>query len=189
VFIGGTIAAPFGLQLSPLIVAQSNGAYNITVGEDLNGDSIFNDRPAFATSQTLPANLAVTPIGNFDKAPGPGAPIIPINYGVGVARITTNLRIGRTFNLNRVPERPASGASAADDLAGAEASGARASGPRRYSLTFNVDARNIFNKVNRANPIGNLSSSLFGQSNALAGPPYATGAAVRRIDLQLVFAF
>jgi hypothetical protein len=62
-------------------------------------------------------------------------------------------------------------------------------GPRRYTLTFNLTARNVFNKVNRGNPVGNLSSPLFGQPNSLAGGPYTTGAAVRRVDLQLVFAF
>jgi hypothetical protein len=54
-------------------------------------------------------------------------------------------------------------------------------GSGRYNLTFNVDARNIFNKVNLNNPVGNLSSPLFGQANSIAGGPFSTGAAVRRL--------
>ena len=60
---------------------------------------------------------------------------------------------------------------------------------RRYNLTFSVSARNIFNRVNLAPPTGNLSSPLFGESNALAGGPYSYGSATRRIDLQALFSF
>jgi hypothetical protein len=59
----------------------------------------------------------------------------------------------------------------------------------RYNLTFSVNARNIFNNVNVLSPIGNLSSPLFGQANALAGQPYASATANRRIDLQVQFTF
>jgi hypothetical protein len=52
-----------------------------------------------------------------------------------------------------------------------------------------VDARNIFNRVNLGNPVGNLGSSLFGQANSLAGGPFSNGAAVRRVELQLSFNF
>jgi hypothetical protein len=60
---------------------------------------------------------------------------------------------------------------------------------RRYNLTFSVSARNILNRVNLAPPIGNLSSPLFGESNALAPGPYSFGSATRRIDLQVLFSF
>jgi hypothetical protein len=40
-----------------------------------------------------------------------------------------------------------------------------------------------------ATPVGNLSSPLFGESNGLAGPPYSSSTANRRIDLQLQFSF
>ncbi len=60
---------------------------------------------------------------------------------------------------------------------------------KRYNLTFSVNARNVFNKVNAANPIGNLSSPLFGESNALAGGPFSSSTANRRIDLQVLFNF
>ena len=60
---------------------------------------------------------------------------------------------------------------------------------QRYSMTFSVSARNLFNVVNPATPIGNLSSPLFGQSIGLAGGPFNTQSANRRIDFQMMFAF
>jgi hypothetical protein len=60
---------------------------------------------------------------------------------------------------------------------------------QKYSLTFSANARNIFNNVNPAPPVGNLSSPKFGQSTALAGGPFNTQSANRRIDFQMMFAF
>ena len=60
---------------------------------------------------------------------------------------------------------------------------------RRYSLTFSINARNVLNKVNAATPIGTLSSSSFGQSIALAGGPFSSMAANRKIELQAMFNF
>lgn len=71
----------------------------------------------------------------------------------------------------------------------------RAGGPfgdrssQRYSLTFSTMVHNIFNNVNPAAPIGNLSSEKFGQSLALAGGPFNTQSANRRLDFQMIFAF
>jgi hypothetical protein len=60
---------------------------------------------------------------------------------------------------------------------------------RRYNLTFGVNARNVFNKVNFANPSGILGSRLFDQPNALQSGPFSNSAANRRIDLQATFSF
>jgi hypothetical protein len=60
---------------------------------------------------------------------------------------------------------------------------------RKYSLTFNVLVRNLFNNVNLAAPVGNVNSPYFGQSIALAGGPFGGGAYNRRLDLQAVFSF
>jgi hypothetical protein len=59
----------------------------------------------------------------------------------------------------------------------------------RYSLTLGVSARNLFNRVNLAPPIGNLSSPDFGQSIALAGGIFNSSAANRRVDLIATFSF
>ena len=60
---------------------------------------------------------------------------------------------------------------------------------RRYNLTLGVNVRNVFNKVNTANPSGVLGSGFFDIPNALQGGPFSTGSAVRRVDLQATFSF
>jgi len=61
---------------------------------------------------------------------------------------------------------------------------------RKYSLTFTVSGRNIFNNADYAPPAATLSNpSEFGHFTALAGGPFNTQAANRRIDLQVAFSF
>jgi hypothetical protein len=60
---------------------------------------------------------------------------------------------------------------------------------RRYSLTFSVNARNVLNHVNAATPSGTLTSSHFGESTGLAGGPFSSQAANRKIELQAMFSF
>jgi Carboxypeptidase regulatory-like domain/TonB dependent receptor len=209
--VGGTISLPHAFRLNPFIIASSGQPFNITVGQDLNGDSIFNDRPGFATSATAPANIRVTRYGTFDVAP-PAGQAIPINFAEGSTLFTLNLRLSKTFGLGK---KLAGGAGAAQDrgggggggrggppgggLGGRGLSGA-GGGPggafgggattnKRYNLTFSVSGRNILNRVNLAPPVGTLDSPLFGQSNALAGGPYSFGSATRRVDLQAAFSF
>ena len=91
------------------------------------------------------------------------------------------------------------GAWVGEPLAAAPAVAERGGGPggsmdagasnKRYALTFAVSARNIFNNVNVATPIGTLGTPLFGESNALAGRPYSDNTSNRRIDLQATFTF
>jgi hypothetical protein len=100
-FIGGTVSLPYGFRASPFIIASSGVPFNFTTGQDLNGDSIFNDRPAFATSATLPQNLVVTKFGNFDIAPAATAKIVPPNLGTGPSQFTVNLRLSKTFGFGK----------------------------------------------------------------------------------------
>jgi hypothetical protein len=60
---------------------------------------------------------------------------------------------------------------------------------RRYSLTFSVNARNLFNRENLGTPIGNITSPKFGESVSLAMGPYSGQAASRRVELQASFSF
>jgi hypothetical protein len=48
---------------------------------------------------------------------------------------------------------------------------------------------NIFNTVNLASPIGDIESPLFGRSIALAGGPFNSATANRRISLEMAFRF
>jgi hypothetical protein len=77
-------------------------------------------------------------------------------------------------------------------------------GNRRYNLTLSVNARNVLNHVNPANPIANLgacpdltqgctfsesTSRNFGHSIALVGGPFSSQAANRKLELQAMFSF
>jgi carboxypeptidase family protein len=184
-FISGTMALPHAFQLSPFFVANSGAPFDITVGQDLNGDSIFNDRPAFAIDKTRPAVVA-TRFGTFDKFPTPGEAIIPVNYGTGPGNFALNLRLGKTFGFGGRSERPGNLERTRGNHGGQKPRNAL---DRRYTLTMSVSARNILNHTNLGTRIGNLDSPLFGKSNGLAGSTYSSGGSNRRIDLQLLFAF
>jgi hypothetical protein len=205
-FVGGTIYMPYGLRLNPFILANSGAPFNIVVGQDLNGDSIFNDRPALANTAGPGGRVIVTPYGTFNTVPLPGQPIVPINYGSGPALFSLNLRLSKTVGFG---PKVRAGNVGGDRGPGGGGGGGRGGGlgPRglagggggnplgsaesnhRYNMTFSINARNLLNNVNYAPPVGNLDSPLFGTSNALAGGPFSNGSANRRIDLQLVFAF
>jgi hypothetical protein len=204
-FLGGTVALPYAFRLNPFIVVSSGVPFNITLGQDLNGDSIYNDRPTFATDLTRPS-VVVTPFGTFDTQPLAGQTLVPINYGTSEGRFTMNLRLSKTFGLgSRKPEAAGRGAGGPGGPGGGPGGrghdhggfGRAMGGPlglgaptdRRYSLTFGVAVRNLFNNVNLGVPVGNLSSPLFGEANALAGGPFSTQAANRRVDLQATFNF
>ena len=109
-FFGGTIGLPYAFRLSPFMVASSGSPFNITSPNDLNGDSVFNDRPGFvstttcATTSVSPGNPNVfcTPVGTFDARPdlSPTAErFLPINYGTATAHFTLNLRLTKTFGF------------------------------------------------------------------------------------------
>lgn len=62
-FLGGAInALPWGIRLNPFVTANSGRPFNITIGRDLNGDTLFTERPAFATDLTR-ASVRVTRFG------------------------------------------------------------------------------------------------------------------------------
>ncbi|MGB8890399.1 MAG: carboxypeptidase regulatory-like domain-containing protein [Candidatus Korobacteraceae bacterium] len=204
-FIGGTISLPYALRLSPFIIADSGSPFNIIVGQDLNGDSIFNDRPALSGTAGPGGTVYMTSYGTFNTVPIPGQTIVPINSGTGQALFSLNLRLSKTFGLGpKVEGHGVSGGSHGGGGGGhgggglgGRGLGGPGGGPfifsgetsRKYNLTFSVSARNLLNNVNYAPPIGTLGSPLFGTSNALAGAPFSSGSASRRIDLQMLFSF
>jgi hypothetical protein len=202
-FFGGTIGLPRGFRVSPFIVANSGSPFNISLGSDANGDSFFNDRPAFATSATV--NPVVNQFGSFDLNPGANEQRIPVNLGTTPAQFTANVRLSKTFGIgpkiegasggqqdgnrggNRGPGGPLGGGDRGRGGPGGIFGGERSS--QRYSLTFSANARNLFNNVNTGPPVGNLSSPLFGTFTSLAGGVFNTQSANRRIDFQVAFAF
>ena len=207
-FFGGSIALPAGFRVSPFMIVNSGAPFNITLGQDLNGDFIFNDRPALASSATATADFKSTPFGNFDLNPPSTDPRIPVNFGDGPGQFTLNLRLSKTFGIG--PKVEGSGGPPQGGGMGGHSPEAHG-GPRgfggggrgrggpggpfgerssqRYSLTFSANARNIFNHVNPGAPVGSLSSDKFGQSISLAGGPFNTQSANRRVDFQVMFSF
>jgi hypothetical protein len=201
-FIGGSVAAPLGLSLAPFIMASSGPPFNITTGSDLNGDSIFNDRPAWAAGAN-PAGVIETAYGAFNLNPLPGQAIIPRNLGNGPGQLAINMRLSKTFGFGEkasataqtggqaaMPAPPVAGAGGHGHGGGHHGHDSGFGGSGRYSLTFSVSARNLLNIVNPAPPVGNLSSPLFGTSVALAGYGHHGGASANRmLDFQVRFAF
>ena len=199
VFLGGTVALPKGFSLNPFLLVASGQPFNLTLGQDLIGSSIFNQRPAFASALSLPQNVIQTPLGAFDTVPQPGETIVPVNYATGPGQLTLNLRLSKTFGFGKVAERPTGGGGGGFGGGGGRGpgggvfGGARPGGlntnTRRYNLTLSVNARNVFNDINLAPPIGIVTSPRFDQSNALSGGAFSSSAAPRVIYLQSTFTF
>ncbi len=207
--VGGNYLAPLGVSISPFLVTNSGTPFNITVGQDLNGDNQFNDRPAFATSSST--DVMNTKYGSFDLNPSGNAARIPYNYVNGPGQFSLNLRVSKSIGIGPRSERAASGGFNGPPPGGG---GGRGGGPpggglgpgglsssggrppmfdqqaaRRYTLNFTAMGRNVFNNVNLAPPVGVLESPLFGMSNALAGGFFSSPSSNRSIDLQVSFNF
>ena len=205
-FFGGTFGLPLNFRLSPFLIAWAGSPFNITTTNDLNNDSIFNDRPGLAPGASCTAsNIYCTSLGTFDANPASpavaGEKIVPINYGEGPSHVTMNLRLTKTIGFGPKVGRAAGndgqgggsgshgGGRRGGPLFGGGPSGLPSSSDHRYNLTFGVSARNVFNKVNFGDPSGILGSRFFDTPNGLQGGPFSTGAAVRRIDLLATFSF
>ena len=113
-FLIGTYAAPHNIRVSPFVVAQSGQPFNITLSQDLNGDSFFNDRPYIAPAGAVASNIQQTAYGNFyTGAPPPGTnpKVVPIFNGNGPSLFTLNLRLGKTWGFGQRLNREGGGAS------------------------------------------------------------------------------
>jgi len=96
-------------MFSPFITGSSGAPYNITTGNDYDGDLIYNERPAFATDPNAPGVVS-TAYGLLNINPQPGDKIIPRNYGRGPAQFNLNLRLARTWGFGKSRETANSGA-------------------------------------------------------------------------------
>ena len=98
-FLMGSYTGPWGITFNPFLIAQAGRPFNIVTANDLTGDNFFNDRPAFATAASNPANVVTTSYGSFDTVPQAGESIIPVNMGNGPAAVAVNLRVSRSFGI------------------------------------------------------------------------------------------
>jgi len=213
--MAGNLQGPYGVSFSPMLVVNSGTPYNIVIGQDLNGDNQYNDRPAYATAAST--DVVQTSYGAFDLNPSASEARIPYNLGTGPGQLSMNARISKSFGIGpKVENSGGAGAFGGPGGGGPPPGGGHGPGgggppggglgpgglsggggpprfdqavPRRYSLTFAAMTRNVFNNVNLAQPVGVLQSPLFGKSNALAGGFFSSPASNRSIDLQLMFNF
>ncbi|MGC1637629.1 MAG: carboxypeptidase regulatory-like domain-containing protein [Candidatus Acidiferrales bacterium] len=217
-FLGGSIALPWGLRLSPCMIASSGSPYNVTLSQDLIGSSQLNQRPSFSTTPATGPIVTVPGFATYNTLPGVNATPIPINDYTGPNHFTLNLRLAKTFNFGPENKGPGGGPSDGGGRRGGGGGGGRGGGgganpfggggfstgsaqSRRYGMTLSVNARNVFNDVNPANPSAVLNppptitgdasfnSRFFGVPNALALGPFSTGSANRQIYLQAGFSF
>lgn len=211
-FFGGSVALPHAFRLSPFVIFNSGAPFNITIGQDRNGDQILNQRPFLAASPGQPGAV-VTPFGVFDPGVLPavaGEQISPAYLGTGPNEFTFNLRLSKSFGFWQARE---STGNNPENRRGGE--GGRGGGPggarggvfggpggpggpfggggnptgRPYNVTLSIYARNLFNDANLGTPVGVIGSPRFDQSVAPAGLPFASADANRRIDLQVQFSF
>ena len=199
--VGGNLTAPFGFSFGPFITFRSGVPFNITTGADTNGDTLFTERPAFATNVSEPGIIA-TRLGTFDPTPDPGDTIIPRNYGRGPEFFVVNLRATKAFGFGGGEKKSSTqgqggGGGQRGGLNSPFGGGGGQRGgddEKKYNLRFSAQIRNLFNHTNRGVPVGNLRSPLVGESLSLAGGFGFGGgggsqAGNRRIELQVQFSF
>jgi hypothetical protein len=214
----GVFSLKYGFGLNPFILAASGRPFNIITGRDANNDTLFTERPTFATDPNQ-SGVKVTRFGIFNASPRQGERLVPRNYGTSPSFFTVGLQLSKTWGFGTersssaaAPSTPQQEKQAADKKKRTNTSTVQSGGAvgvlpdsnrssffgkapdNPYKLTLSVVARNLFNRNNPGRFIGNLNSLLFGQSNFLA-PPYGFGettesnAANRRLELQLRFTF
>ncbi len=189
----GSYLAPGRIRLSPFIVMQSGGPYDIELGRDLFGDTETNSRPSFASGPGT--DVVTTPFGYFNTAPSLTGPFIPYDYMSMPWMISINLRASHTFGFG--PPRNAAnnmqpggqggngprgfgggpgGGGGRAPGGGGPGGGGRAPGgggrggfgssdltERRFHLIVSVMVTNVLNHDNQGGYVGYPSSPQFGQ--------------------------
>lgn len=136
-FLSSSVNLPRKLRLFALIQANSGTPYNVTTGQDNNGDGNFNDRPGIAVTN-LSAAIA-TQFGGLNPNVINGN--LPRNAGTNPGVATVDLNLSRTFSFGKKANPEES----------------------RYKLALNVRASNVLNHANLLAMNGILTSPLFGR--------------------------
>ncbi len=208
-FLYGNYTAPYGVSLSPFVVANSGSPYNVLTGTDVNNDTVFNDRPSFANGSSGSCTngadfVAPTATNNYQR--------VPSGYCTGPATATFNLRVTKSFGFGEKLGRAADANGGGGRGQGGPVPGGRGPGGpggpgggpggggrggvgggsstgRRYTVAIGAQAQNLFNIANYGTPNGVYTSNFFGRSQGLAGGPYSSQSALRRVTLQMNFSF
>ena len=210
----GSLNTKWNVRFNPFVVIQSGPPFDITVGRDLYGTTLFNGRPGKPTDLTKPGLIATT-YGLLDPNPTPDEKTLPRNFGRGPGTVNVNLRVTKTIEFG--PEGSGSGGppssgpgSGGPDRRGTPGvfSPGAAQGPsglrvsRRYTLSIAMSINNLLNHTNPGPIIGNITSPLFGHANQPAGGGggfggfggggglgFSESANNRRLELQMRFSF
>ena len=118
--LSGTLNLPCKFELSTQFDAYDGTPYNITTGNDNNGDGNFNDRPSYATG--LGSGVYKTPYGLLTANTVNGN--TPRNLGSMPGKIHFDMSLSRAFRLDK-----------------------RNTGPSRI-LSFNARIANLLNHTN-----------------------------------------
>jgi hypothetical protein len=200
VFIGGTITTILGIRFNPFVTANTGPPFDITAGQDLYGDTLFNGRPGIATDPNRPGVIA-TRYGLLDPNPIPGETLLSRNFGRGPGQIMLNMRVGRTFSFGSGKEHAAGrsdsvggigrGAPTGPFSVGGGGGGYTPASSGRYGLTIAMQIRNVTNHNNPGPIIGDVTSPLFGRANQPygGGGIFTESANNRRLELQMRFTF
>jgi hypothetical protein len=127
--------------------ARTGSKFNIITGRDTNRDGIYAERPAYTSNPAKPG-VVQTPYGLLDPNPAAGDDLIPRNLGRGPTSIEANVYFAKAFGFGKDKENK--------------------NAPRQR-LTFSVWVNNVFNRNNKGNPIGNMSSPSFLQTLSTSG--------------------
>ncbi|MDQ2975280.1 MAG: TonB-dependent receptor, partial [Acidobacteriota bacterium] len=198
-YASGNYQAPRGFSLNTFVIANSGYPFDITTGHDTNGDTLFTERPAFATDPSKPG-VVVTPLGAFDPNPVPGQRIIPRNLGQGPGFLSVNLGASKTIKFGRAirPETaaaPATGnvVTTASTTASSQKPPAKQPIQRPYQLVFSLYLTNVLNHTNKGTPVGNLASPYFlkstGTSSTFFFGPGGGSGGNRQFTLSARFSF
>jgi hypothetical protein len=184
VVFGGTFER-WKFRIAPMLRMFSGPPFDITAGNDVYGDTLFNARPGISLDPNKPG-LIQTQYGLLDPNPIPGEPTLSRNYGRGPGYVLFNLRFTKLFEFGRAP------ASSATHSGGTTAG---ASENYRYTISLAASIRNIINHRNPGPIIGDITSPFFGQANQSAGAAgfggtgFLESANNRRLELQMKFSF
>jgi hypothetical protein len=198
--INGSIGTKWNFRFNPFVVIESGPPFDITVGRDLYGTTLFNARPGIPIDLSKPGLIA-TQYGLLDPNPTADQTILTRNFGRGPGTIMVNLRVTKLIEFGGkgdgpvIPNTgPGSGAPrpAPGVFTPAGAPASASSGGRKYTLSISMSVRNLLNHTNPGPIIGNITSPLFGQANQPAGSGgfgFSEAANNRRLELQTRLTF
>lgn len=214
--LGGSITLPWGVSLNPFITAYSGRPFNITTGIDSNGDGVNNERPTYGQLATRCSELGLNT--SFCDVSGFNAnDVISRNYGQGPSFFSVNMRFGKSFAFGKSAASSAEqgtaggagrgpggggipgmgrgpGGGGGRGPGGGGWGGGGGDGRKPYNLNLGLFVTNLFNNVNFGNPVGNISSTRFGQSLSTQGGFGGFGggggtSANRRVELSARFSW